>query len=311
MTTNQTSPSAVPKYALQPPARQPLSFQLLQRRSKEGLCALRDWTWHTVGFFEELPKGVKLTSSQPGGTVSEEMLPVCQLLANDAESRLNKLEAKATGLLSLIAVVIPLTASAAVFIQQNGLPAIARSVTLGLNVAAMLAFLLALLAALRAVAVRGHQALFLDAVIDPTSDQVREYTADFFGRGLLHVAATSQAICDHIALFVRATQLFLVLGVLLAASAAVPVLFFVHVETPATLQGTVTIESSSLNSLRDAVAEAAAASEAEMTRLESDIRSIREARTSSMKADVDRLTKEVEELRQQIQTQAASQPATK
>jgi len=311
MAANQSVPPAVPKYALQPPARQRLSFQLLLRKSKDGLHALRVWTWHTIGFFEESPKGVELTLTHPAGGISTEMLPVCQHLANDAEERLSKLEGKATGLLSLIAVVIPLTGSAAVFIQQNGLPAIARIVTLGINVAAMLAFLLALLAALRAVAVRTHPALFLNAVVDPASDQVREYKADFYGRGLLHVAATRQAICDHIALFVRAAQLFLVLGVLLAASAAVPVLFYVHAETPATIHGTVSIEWDSLKSIRDAVADAASASDAEMTRLESEVQSMRAAQADAAKADVDRLTKEVEDLRKQIEAMAARLPATK
>jgi hypothetical protein len=239
------------------------------------------------------------------------MLPVCELLASDAEARLSKLEGKATGLLSLIAVVIPLTASAAVFIQQNDLPMVPKAATIGLNVAAMLAFLLALVAALRAVAVRGHQALFLNAVIDPASDEVRVYNDNFYGRGLLHVAANRQAICDHIALFVRAAQLFLVLGVVFAASAAVAVLFYVHADTPTTIHGTVAIEPSNLNTIRDAVSGAAATSKMDVERLESEIQSVREAQLGATKVDIDRLTRDVEELRKQVRASEPGKPAAK
>lgn len=296
---------------MRPPRRQPLSFPLLLRKLKWALRVLYEWTTHTVAFFEEMPNGIELTASRPGGTISEEMLPVCQQLASDADARLRKLEAKATGLLSLIAIVIPLTASAAVFIRQNGLSAIPGAVTLGLNLAAILVFLLALVAALRAVAVRGTSALFLGTVIDPASDQVRDYCTDFYGRGILHVAATRQAICDHIALFVRAAQLFLVLGMLLAASAAVPALFYVRADAPAIIQGTVTIEPESLRAIRGAVREAAAMSDTEIARLESEIRLVRDAKDHVTRADIERLAKEVAGLRKQIQAQRPIKPTTK
>lgn len=298
----------VPGYAWQRPASQRVTFRLLLQKVGRALHVLRALTCHAIGFFEPMPRAATaLTASQPGGAISEEMLEVCQSLASASEARLTKLETKATGLLSLIAVVIPLTASAAVFVRQHDIPAIVADVTLALNLIAVFAFLLALLAALRAVAIRGHEALFLDAVIDPKLDRVRNYSADFYGRGLLHEAAVRQAICDHIADFVRASQLFLVLGVLLAASAAIPVLVHIRPETSATLHGTVSIEKDSLLAISEAATEATAPLDTQIRRLESEIEALRNAQPDAKtRRDIERLSKDVERLRQSLQAHIGS-----
>lgn len=295
-------------YAWQRPAPQRVTFRLLWKKVGYGLRILRALACHAVGFFEPMPRpGTALTPSQPGGAISEEMLAVCRSLASASENRLSKLETKATGLLSLIAVVIPLTASAAVFVRQHDIPAIVADVTLTLNLIAVFAFLLALLAALRAVAIRGHEALFLNAVIDPKSDRVRNYSADFYGRGLLQEAAVRQAICDHIADFVRAAQLFLALGVLFAASAAIPVLAHIRPESPATLNGTISIGKDSLLAISEAAAKATAPLDTQIRRLESQIQALRDAQADAKtRRDIERLSKDVAQLRRSLQAQTAS-----
>jgi hypothetical protein len=304
--TSAAGSSALPNYALKRPAPQRLTRALLWKKVKRGRRDFCARIRQTLGFFESMPRVVtSLTLTQPAGAVSESMLQVCESLASDSEARLEKLEAKATGLLSLIAVVIPLTASAAVFIRQNELPAVPGLVTLGIVMLAMLSLLLGLVAALRAVAVRGHDALFLDAVIDKNADRVRDYNADFFGRGLLYVAASRHAICDHIGDFVRAAQLFLVLGVLFAAAAAIPVLFYIRNEAPPTMHGTVSIDPDSLNRIQSAVEGAASAAESRLGRVESDVRLLKEMQAEAKRsADIERLSAEIEELRRQLKAQS-------
>jgi hypothetical protein len=101
--------------------------------------------------------------------------------------------------------------------------------------------LLAFVAILRALSVRPHQALFLDTVIDPQSDSIRAFDPDFVGRGLLFVAAHRHAMCDHMAAFVRAGQLFLVIGVVCATAGAMPALF--APESALRFRGEVSVDS--------------------------------------------------------------------
>lgn len=296
-----------PKYALMPPARHPISIGLLGRDLTRSTKILFHLIRHALGSFDAVPAVVTpLTLSQPAGTIDVDMLKVCEHLANDSEARLTKLESKASGLLSLIALVVPLTASAAVFIRQHSLPRVTASITLALDLSAIVFFLVGLVAALRALAVRGHEALFLNAVIDPGTDQVRPASADFYGRGLLYVAAARQAICDHIADFVRGAQVFLVIGVALAAIAATAVLFEVH-EDKQTIQGVVTIDRSSIDEIERNMRAASADSDMQLSRVETEIQALRQKQLDlATRAQLDSIAKELEQLRLRI---AASAPA--
>ena len=296
-----------PKYVLDPPARQELTPRALLVAARESWRLVIHLVRHIFGMFDVMPKPAShLTSSHPGGVVSDDMLQVCHFLVNDSEARQAKLESKATGLLSLIALVIPLTASAAVFIRQNQMPPQTAVVTLGLNLFAMLCFIVGLLAALRAVSVRGGSTLFLNAVIDPDADQMRSYSADFFGRGLLHAAATRQAICDHIADFVRGAQVFLVLGVLFAAAAAVPVLFNIRFDDHV-IHGTVSVDPTSLRALQESVTTAATESTEQIGRLESDIQLLKAAQSNArVQTEIDRLSKELADMRVWQEEQASA-----
>jgi hypothetical protein len=174
------------------------------------------------------------------------------------------------------------------------------SLTLTLDFLAIIFFILGLVAALRALAIRGQEALFLAAVIDPRVDQVRTHSADFFGRGLLYVAAARQAICDHIADFVRGAQVFLVLGVALAACAAGSVLSEVR-ENKQTIQGTVVIDRLSLDEIEKDVRSSNAHSSAQMSRVESEIQLLRQGQSDlPTRAQLDRITKELAELRRKV-----------
>jgi hypothetical protein len=256
---------------------------------------------HTLGLFDSMPRvATPLTSSQPGGTISDEMLKVCEHLERDSEARLAKIEAKASGLLSLIALVIPLTASAAVFIRQHRLPRVMASLTLTLDLLAIVFFILGLVAALRALAIRGQEALFLAAVIDPRADQIRAHSADFFGRGLLYTAAARQAICEHIADFVRGAQVFLVFGVALAACAAGAVLPGVR-EDKQTIQGTVAIDRSTLDEIEKDVRSSSADSSAQISRVASEIQLLRQVQSDlQTREQLERITKELADLRRKV-----------
>jgi hypothetical protein len=213
---------------------------------------------------------------RPHGQITSDQLPVCQAIAADSKDRLRTLEQKSTTLLSVIAIVAPLTASAAVFIKKQPLPPWAAAITLVFDFAAAVGLLLAFIAILRALAVRGHQELFLGTVIDPENDTIRTYDPDFGGRGLLWTAANRQATCDHIADFVRAAQVFLVGGVMLTVLAAVPVLAVVGNETQR-IEGRVSLDTATLTALGGQIERAISQQAREMSDLRRAVDSLRVA----------------------------------
>lgn len=306
------SAAGTSKYAVSRPARKPVRPKSIARAAAELWRLCIHLTRHTFGIFDRMPNVQSgLTPTEPSGDVTEEMLTVCQQLASESEARQTKLETKAAGLLSLIAVVIPLAASAAVFIRQNEMSPVMATVTLALELLALLLFLIGLFASLRAVAVRGGSALFVDTVVDSVTDKVRTYSDDFFGRALLDDAVKRHVVCDHIADFVRGAQMFLVLGVLLTAVAAVPVLFSIRPERAA-IEGTVSLDPTSLRMLQDGVKASATEVELHIRELESEIQSIKaEHSNAEIEARLDRLSSEVADMQRALKKQGAAKRSSK
>src|SRR3546814_19558294 len=67
------------------------------------------------------------------------------------------------------------------------------------------------LAILRALSVREREELGIDSVV--ASRAFRKANDDFHGRGLLYVYIKQQALNDHVATFIRASQMFLVTSI--------------------------------------------------------------------------------------------------
>lgn len=272
---------APPKYLPERQARLPSKLSALPRLARQLGSTFAHLLRHTLSAYAPAPHAaVELSLSAPAGKIRGEQLAVCKEIAADSVARLDKLEQKSTTLLSVIAVVAPLTASAAVFIKKQSLPAFAGWVTLSLDVLGTVSVLLAFVAVLRALAVRGHQALFLNTVIDPESDRIREYDEDFYGRGLLYTAAHRQAVCDHIADFVRASQVFLVVGVALATVAALPALIVVHDE-PTKVAGTFSLDGQTVRALQAPATRELAAHDIRLRQLETAAESLAALRSAT------------------------------
>jgi hypothetical protein len=145
----------------------------------------------------------------------------------------------------------------------------------------------------------------------PQTDKVRTYSDDFFGRALLDDAVRRHAVCDHIADFVRGAQMFLVLGVLLTAVAAVPVLFSIRPERAA-IEGTVSMDPTSLRMLQDGVRASATEVELHVRELESEIQSIKaEHSKGEIQARLEHLSKEVADMQRALKKQEAAKHSSK
>jgi hypothetical protein len=117
--------------------------------------------------------------------------------------------------------------------------------------------LLGFVSAVRAVAVKESETLFLDSVL--TEDgQFRKYDEGFRARGFLYCAAMNTATNDHIAQFVKGAHNLSAAAVFLLLAAAVPTsLVFLRAPSSPTetkIVGTVNFSSQELSALRDDVA---------------------------------------------------------
>jgi hypothetical protein len=116
---------------------------------------------------------------------------------------------------------------------------------------------LAFISAVRAVAVKGGETLFLDSVIHE-SGQFRKYNEGFHARGLLYCASMNTAMNDHIAQFVKGAHILSAASVLLLLAAAIPsgAVFLRLPASPTQTQivGPVSLSLPELTALRDDVA---------------------------------------------------------
>jgi hypothetical protein len=300
------------QYSHRRPQRIPYTRILLLGQLRYGVQTLIHLTQHTLGLFEPTPLAlVPLTLSAPAGEILKPTLAICKQLADDADARAEKLETKSSSLLSLIALVAPLTASALVFIRQHRLPTVTSWITLVLDVVAMLCFLLGLVAAMRVLAVRGQQSLYLDTVVDPATNTIRPYNADFLGRGLLYIASVRQAMSDQIADFVRAAQMFLVIGVTLAVGAALPVLFQIR-EYKQSIQGTVALDPASLAAIQHDIETIGTYSDARFERLKAEIEELQDPPwRAALRAQIEDLQKQSADLRLKLAAKRRPPSGTK
>jgi hypothetical protein len=190
-------------------------------------------------------------SDNPKGSIQNEQVELCRLVYDTEEHRLEKLEAKSTAVLSLMAVLTPLLVSAAVYIaSSSGFAAKERKFALVLCTLSFLLLLIAFIASVRANLIRARPSLHIHSVIDPKTDVIKPFNSDYFGRGLLWCASVNSAVNDHIADFVRAAQLFVVFSVILLVFAAAPVLVMLKpAAKPQEITGTVQVQSAALQEI--------------------------------------------------------------
>jgi hypothetical protein len=236
-----------PYYAKRPAPRD------LRATGKVLLATLRRFVYfvcHTLRVYESgagEPPG--LSSRSPAGTLSVEQLKICERLASEADDRLAAVEQKATTLLTLVAVLAPLSASAAVFVVRTPLSPEVRLWVLSGQLGAFFFLLLASVATMRALAIREHKDVGVGGLV--AKGTIRAYSVDFEGRGLLYTAAMRHAITDHVADFVRAAQVFLWIGIAAQVGAGTCILAVAQ-EKPSQLEATVNLTPSTLRALGDA-----------------------------------------------------------
>jgi hypothetical protein len=280
------------RYFAKRPGRRPLSLKTFKR-----LGAI---FWHlfcqTLSSYDSsLPEVPALTRDDPKGCIQKEQVELCRLVYDTEEHRREKLEEKSTAALSLVAVLTPFIVSAAVYMaSSSGFGFRERGFALVAYALSFLSLLVAFIASVRANGIRERPSLHIHSVIGPETGVIKEFSPDYFGRGLLWCASVNSAVNDHIADFVRAAQMFLVFSVMFLVFGAVPLVFVLHPDSePQDIKKAVQVESAALQQISVSISKAAEAS----TQLEKD-----RARIEKMEADLSALRSKVAESEKQVTT---------
>jgi len=237
-----------------------------RRLSVETLCNLgRTILYlfsHTITSYDPaLPKLDTITLEAPSGCIQRDQVDLCRLIYDGEEHRREKIEEKSIAALSVAALLTPLIVSAVVYLTSSSrFVASEQKVVLVIYSLSFLSLLVAFIASVRATGIRAQSTLHIHSVIDPNTKAVKEYTPDYFGRGLLFCASTNAAVNDHIADFVRAAQVFLTLAVFFLVIGAVPLAFTSHSKTEAQdISRAIQAESEALTKISESTAKTAEA----------------------------------------------------
>ena len=171
-----------------------------------------------VVFLFELLRPYELGPRKPdqeppkdAGDITDAQFALCQSIFDHSEARGIHIEQKAQWTFTVIAFLMPVL----VFLVRD--PAIRvgdNSLSLAfLTVSALLLFI-SFISALRAMAIRSREILYLDAVINKMDGTFLEYKIETHAQGLLYCAAMNHAMNDHIAQFVKGAHLSLAFAVI-------------------------------------------------------------------------------------------------
>jgi len=208
------------QFKAQPPS--PVDWRSVPKHFVQGLRSLGYIVWQIITPFKSRPEEIaEFPEPDPAINVSESHVSQCQWIFDQAEDRRSHLEQKAQSTFSLMLFLVPLLASLFVFVIGKGATSRTFALTLTLVIVPSIFLLLAFIAAVRAIAVKGGETLFLDAVLDE-SGQFRKYSEAYHARGLLYCASMNTAINDHIAQFVRGAHILSAAAVLALLVAAIP-----------------------------------------------------------------------------------------
>ena len=216
------------------------------------------------------PKTLPEKTAKP----SDEQIAQCQAIFDQAEARRATIEQKAQWTFTIITFLFPSLASVLVLLPRDpSFRGMGQGVLLLLSISAC-SLLLSFVSALRALAIRGREDLYIGAVIDDETGKFRKYDKIRHAQGLLYCANMNTATNDHIAQFVRGAHVLVAFAVVAFALGAVAATMQLAGRTTppvrAEVVGAVSLSSPDISGLRsdvrravDALAARAAATVAE------------------------------------------------
>ncbi len=245
-----------PNFIAQPP--EPVKLGSIPKYLGQIFRSLGYTLWQIVVPFKPRPEEIDgFPDLDPNIEVTESHVAQCQWIFDQAGERRVHLEQKAQSTFGLMVFLVPLLASVFVFIIGRGTTSSTIIATLILVCLSAFLLLLGFVSAVRAVAVKENQTLYLQSILNEEG-QFRLYSAAFRARGLLYCASMNTAMNDHIAQFVKGAHMLTAAAVLVLLIAAIPTSIVFLNATPSPVQtkiiGSVSVSSLEVSALRDDVA---------------------------------------------------------
>ncbi len=148
------------------------------------------------------------------GKCTQEQLALCQRIFDEGVTRRHHIEQKAQWTFTAIAFLIPTIASVLFFfVKDAGVQRVDHPLLLVVIVGSATLLVLSFVSALRAMAIKHNESLFVHSVIEEESDEFRSYEVEFHAKGLLHCAVMNAAVNDHTAQFVKGAYTLLAIAV--------------------------------------------------------------------------------------------------
>ena len=162
------------------------------------------------------------TPGQPNGSFvavtgkcTKEQLALCQGIFDEGMARRRHVEQKAQWTFTAIAFLLPTLASILFFFLQDARARLVdQSLLLSVIGGSTTLLILSFVSALRAMAVKHNESLFVHAVIEDDGTKFRSYEIEFHAKGLLLCATRNTTVNDHIAQFVKGAHTLLVVAVI-------------------------------------------------------------------------------------------------
>lgn len=239
---------------------------------------------------KELPEKV--------GDIADEQLAQCQAVFDDSVARRAHIEQKAQWTFTAIAFLVPALASVLVFLIREPVFSVgASSLSLVILSLSGLLLILSFISALRGIAIRSHESLYIHSVIDEEYGGFLKYKKEFHAQGLLFCAIMNTSMNDHLAEFVKGAHnllAFAVLGftlgvIITGCQMTAPTVPPSKVD----VVGTVSLSPNVLSELHDDIRETVVADRATIASTESQMKLLSE-RMIALEAEVNALQNQVQ-----------------
>ena len=168
--------------------------------------------------YEPEPRKPDKELPEEAGDITDEQFELCQAIFDTSEARSTRIEQKAQWTFTAIAFLVPVLASVFGFLLRS--PALrvgSDFLSLGLLLGSVCLLILSFISALRGMAIRPRQALYIHSIIDERNGTFLEYKKEFHAQGLLYCATMNAATDDHVAQFVRGAHYLLLYAVIFFA----------------------------------------------------------------------------------------------
>ena len=245
--------------------------------------------------YESEPRKPDKELPEEAGVIADEQFALCQAIFDDSEARGTRIEQKAQWTFTAIAFLMPALASILVFLIRE--PAFgASSLSLVILLVSGCFLILSLILALRGIALRQREFLYIHAVIDEKSGGFLKYKKESHAQGLLYCAIMNTATNDHIAQFVKGAHILLAIAVIGFTSGVIVAGFQMTARTvppsKADIVGTVSLSPGLLSELHSDIRKMIAADRAAIASTENQMKRLSD-QMSALEAEVSALPNQV------------------